>query len=231
MVQIILNTKCFDKHTTACKACSCDKESFECLPPMSGISDEPEPISVSHFTHLFLIPSPEIGEDRSYEVPDALLLTVYIKNNPHPHSLGSKTIIIPLDRTTSVVTSADSTPAYIPHPTTRPWAPFHNCVDFEYMETAIEGLLSKKLMDCQLAGICGSWPKDGSHLTLHSWMDMEHSLNSARNFAVQVDSYFLQQSKILLTIHIVYSRQSLHIISRRRIQVQVWISESMGMDA
>jgi hypothetical protein len=74
------------------------------------------------------------------------------------------------------------------------------------METAVEGLLSKKLIDCQLEGFCGSWSKDGSHLTLCFWVDMECSLNAVRNVAVKVDSYFLQQSKILLTIHMVYSR-------------------------
>ncbi|KIM88694.1 hypothetical protein PILCRDRAFT_2888 [Piloderma croceum F 1598] len=154
---------------------------------MSGTSDEPRPISSNQAQNGLLTevlpqppsPSPEVEPlIMGIEVPDAPLPAMYIKIEPHPHSLESKTRIIPLDGTASAMTSADSTPANIPHLTTRPWVPFRNHADFEYTETAVEGLLSKKLIDCQLAGISGSWSKNGSHLTLCSWADMERSLDA-----------------------------------------------------
>jgi hypothetical protein len=172
-----------------------------------------------------LIPNVEV-----LEAPLALP-TMYIKIIPHPHSLGSKTRIIPLDGTSLDTTSAHSMPAYVPHPTIRPWVPFCNQADFEYTETAVEGLMSKKLVDRQLVGIGGSWSKDSMHLTLCSWADMEHLLNAARHYSVKVGLYFMQQSKILLTVHAVHSRCSLGIISRGRTSVQVRVLGPMAMDS
>lgn len=69
--------------------------------------------------------------------------------------------------------------------TERPWAPFVNLADFEYTETAVNGLLSKKIVDRQLAGFNSTWAI-GSHLSIRNSKDMEASLAMACNYIVKV---------------------------------------------
>jgi hypothetical protein len=74
----------------------------------------------------------------------------FIKVVPHPNSLDPTAMIIPLSATLS--TNAPG-PVFQPQSDPWPWAPFETIADFEYTETAIQGLLSKKLVNKQLAGL------------------------------------------------------------------------------
>ncbi len=108
----------------------------------------------------------------------------YIKIIPHPHSLDPTTIIVPLN-----------TPGTVPGKTLvfstsnieRPWAPFLSLADFEYTETAVNGLLSKKIIDKQLAGFNSTWAI-GSHLTIQNSKDMEDVLAMACDYIVKVST-------------------------------------------
>ncbi|KAJ3488350.1 hypothetical protein NLJ89_g11626 [Agrocybe chaxingu] len=65
-----------------------------------------------------------------------------------------------------------------------PWAPFCTLSDFEYTETAVTGLLSKKVVSKQLKGINSTWAV-GSHLTIKNYKDMAAALTKARMYIVQ----------------------------------------------
>jgi hypothetical protein len=98
-------------------------------------------------------------------------------------------IIIPLtssNTSPAPLPSSQAAKSYLPAPENRPWAPFRTRTDFEYTETAVKGLLSKDLVDKQLAGFHGKWSIGGSHLTLHTYKDMQDSLAKAREYGVQV---------------------------------------------
>jgi hypothetical protein len=110
----------------------------------------------------------------------------YIKIVPHHHSLQRESRVIPLDGTAQAESNATAKMTYAPKPLNKPWAPFRTRADFEYTETAVQGLLPKHLVDRQLSGIHGSWSKDGSQLTIRSWADMQRSLDAARQYSVQV---------------------------------------------
>jgi hypothetical protein len=72
-------------------------------------------------------------------------------------------------------------------PTERPWAPFRNLADFEYTETAVNGLLSKELIDKQLKGFNSAWAV-GSHLSIRNSLDMEASLAKACEYIIKVST-------------------------------------------
>lgn len=105
----------------------------------------------------------------------------YIKIIPHPHSRDPAVKIIPLS------TSFDDTLAFQPKPSSCPWAPFKSLADFEYTETAVKGLLSKELVNAQLAGINSTWAT-GSLLSIKNHRDMEHVLSKACKYFVQVSN-------------------------------------------
>lgn len=105
----------------------------------------------------------------------------YIKIIPHPHSRDPAVKIIPLS------TSFDDTLAFQPKPSSCPWAPFKSLADFEYTETAVKGLLSKELVNAQLAGINSTWAT-GSLLSIKNYRDMEHVLSKACKYFVQVSN-------------------------------------------
>ena len=67
----------------------------------------------------------------------------------------------------------------------RPWAPFSSLADFEYTETAVNGLLSKKTVDKQLSGFNSRWAI-GSHLSIQNSKDMEAALTMACEYIIQV---------------------------------------------
>lgn len=105
----------------------------------------------------------------------------YIKIVPHPHSPDPNIRIIPL----STQMSSEVAPVFQPKPNTCPWAPFKNLADFEYTETAVKGLLSKEVVNTQLAGINTTWAV-GSFLSIKTHRDMENVLSKAREYFVQV---------------------------------------------
>lgn len=72
----------------------------------------------------------------------------------------------------------------MPQPDPRPWAPFENIADFEYTETAVLGLLPKRIVDMQLAGFNSTWA-EGSRLTIKSFAEMDKVLSKARKYFVQ----------------------------------------------
>lgn len=94
--------------------------------------------------------------------------------------------IVPLTSSNTSTSSSQAAETYFPAPESRPWAPFRTLADFEYTETAVKGLLSKDLVDKQLAGFHGKWSIGGSHLTLRTYKDMQDSLAKAREYGVQV---------------------------------------------
>jgi len=57
------------------------------------------------------------------------------------------------------------------------------------VETAVTGLLSKELVNKQLAGFNKGWAVGGSHLTIHNYGDMQKSLAKAREYGVQVPNH------------------------------------------
>ncbi|KAF8263166.1 hypothetical protein EI94DRAFT_1598659 [Lactarius quietus] len=109
---------------------------------------------------------------------DLRLPPEYIKIVPHPHSRDHTVRIIPL------TTSSKVMPTFQPKPNSCPWAPFKTLADFEYTETALKGLLSKELVNAQLAGIHSTWAA-GSYLSIKSHRDMENVLAKARKYFVQ----------------------------------------------
>ena len=96
----------------------------------------------------------------------------FIKIIPHPHSLDPTPIIVPLDSEPSPSLSKATNPVFQPRTEPWPWAPFQTLADFEYTETAIQGLLSKKLVDKQLAGINSAWAVE-SRLSIKNYINQE----------------------------------------------------------
>lgn len=80
---------------------------------------------------------------------------------------------------------------FVRTPVSRPWAPFKTLADFEYTETAVKGLLSKDLVNKQLAGFNEGWSIGGSHLTIRNYNDMQQFLANAREYGVQVCLNFI----------------------------------------
>jgi len=111
----------------------------------------------------------------------------FIKIMPHPHSLDPTPIIVPLTSSKASPSSSlpVSSPVFQPHHDPCPWAPFKTLADFEYTETAIRGLLSKTLVNQQLAGLNSTWAVE-SRLTIKNYTDMEKVLAKARKHTVQV---------------------------------------------
>jgi len=167
-------------------------------------------------------PSPELDPEESTTAPSLGMLTLsqlflpvftwsltnpvvmfgpflpweYIKIIPHPHSPDPTTKIVALSTLNSAFHS--ECPTYMPQPEPRPWAPFENLADFEYTETAILGLLPKRIVNKQLAGFNSNWA-EGSRLTIKNFTDMDKALSKARK-------YFVQVSRIqLLSVFLVYS--------------------------
>lgn len=118
------------------------------------------------------------------EVEGPKLPDEFIKVIPHPHSLDPTPTIIPLTLSPSLSINA-SGPVFQPRSDPWPWAPFRTLADFEYTETAIQGLLSKALINKQLAGMNSRWAV-GSKLSIKNYNDMEKVLAKARKHTIQV---------------------------------------------
>jgi hypothetical protein len=109
----------------------------------------------------------------------------FIRIIPHPHSIDPTAVIIPLTSSVPALSIKTSAPIFQPRSDPWPWAPFKTLADFEYTETAIQGLLSKALVNKQLAGFNSSWAV-GSRLTIKNYNDMDKVLAKARKHTVQV---------------------------------------------
>ena len=108
--------------------------------------------------------------------------------------------IVPLTSSNTSPSSSQAAKTYFPAPESRPWAPFRTLADFEYTETAVKGLLSKNLVDKQLAGFNGKWSIGGSHLTLRTYKDMQEYLAKAREYGVQVSRSMIWSPSSLLSV-------------------------------
>ena len=117
----------------------------------------------------------------SVEIYGPHLPDTYIKIIPHPNSVDTVATIIPLTSS-----SSQAATTFIPTPESRPWAPFRTLADFEYTETAVVGRLSENLVNRQLNGFCNKWSLGGSHLTIHTYKDMQKSLEKARDYGIKV---------------------------------------------
>jgi hypothetical protein len=105
----------------------------------------------------------------------------YIKIIPHPHSPDPTVKIIALSAKDS--SSHSDQPTYMLQPELHPWAPFKCLADFEYTETAILGLLSKWVINKQLAGISSNWAE-----AIKNFMEMDKVISSAQKHFVQVST-------------------------------------------
>jgi hypothetical protein len=139
------------------------------------------PFSVSKSKLLISMP---VGTNVNTEVEGPNLPNEFIKIIPHPHSPDPTPTIIPLTLSPSLSNNA-SGPIFRPQYNPWPWAPFQTLADFEYTETAIQGLLSKALINKQLAGFNARWAV-GSKLSIKNYNDMEKVLEKARKHTIQV---------------------------------------------
>jgi hypothetical protein len=165
------------------------------------------------------------------EVEGPNLPQEFIKIIPHPHSLDSTPIIIPLNLSPdSPPSSVEATsPVFQPQSEPWPWAPFKTLADFEYTETAIQGLLSKALVNKQLSGLNSTWAV-GSRLSIKNYNDMEKALAKARRHTVQVRAIQMLHMITNYIFQTVYERNSLWDLGRKHSFLYLRISRSMGMD-
>ncbi len=123
------------------------------------------------------------------EVEGPNLPDKFIKIIPHPHSLDPTPTTIPLTLSPALSINP-SGPIFQPWLDPWPWAPFQTLGDFEYTETAIQGLLSKVLINKQLAGINSRWAV-GSKLLIKNYNNMEKALKKAQKHTIQVHTPIL----------------------------------------
>ncbi|KAJ7599598.1 hypothetical protein C8J56DRAFT_1011188 [Mycena floridula] len=180
------NIRLFDRHETSCrnkiKMLKAQREFLlggKAPAPAIQIRDLGSPMRTCSPTQ------PDLWMDMDIEFKDCVteviegprLPDLYVKVVPHPHS--------PEFPTVTPLTGTNSNPAlseYDPKKSEQPWAPFRSMADFEFTESAIQGLLSKKLVDKMLTGIHGSWSAHKSTLSIHNHSEMEAVLVSARQY-------------------------------------------------
>ncbi len=105
----------------------------------------------------------------------------YIKIIPHLNSVNIIATIIPLTSSTSKTVTT-----FVPTPESQSWVPFQTLADFKYTETAVASQLSEKLINKQLNRFCNKWLIGGSHLTIHTYNNMQKSLEKAREYGIKV---------------------------------------------
>lgn len=157
----------------------------------------------------------------------------YIKIVPHPHSHDRTVQIIPLS-TSSRLKEAT---AFEPTPSTSPWAPFENLADFEYTETAVKGLLSKELVNTQLAKINSTWAAK-SMLSIKSYRDMEAVLSKARRYFVQVCNCIFWRHCHTTIYYLSWYINQISVqernyhghVWRPALSNYIWVSRSLEMD-
>jgi hypothetical protein len=112
---------------------------------------------------------------------------MYIKILHHPHSGLKEPDVVPLQGDHNRV--VEDHPSE-PQATLKPWAPFRSRADFEYTETAVQGLLNEDVVNKQLYGLHNGWAETSS-ISLHSYADMERSLAAARQCGIGASCIFL----------------------------------------
>ena len=112
--------------------------------------------------------------------------TMYIKILHHPHSGLKEPGIVPLQG--DHIRAVEDRPS-VPQAMLKPWAPFRSRSDFEYTETAVQGLLNEDVVNKQLYGLHNGWAEK-SCITLRSYVDMERSLAAARQCGIGASLYF-----------------------------------------
>lgn len=178
----------------------------------------------SHF--LVILGSLDATSDSIYgpSLPNA-----YIKIAPHPHSIDTTTVIIPLTNLTHSASSSNWTPRFIPKPSSRPWAPFTTLDDFKYTETAVIGLLSNDVVDAQLSGFNSQWAKGGSRLTIRNHTDMKQAIARARKYVVQVNPLRSFNLRIFISLMTVSAWSCVGTISRKNVPFWFSVPWSLGI--
>ncbi|KJA12958.1 hypothetical protein HYPSUDRAFT_73169 [Hypholoma sublateritium FD-334 SS-4] len=206
----------FDKHRAACKIrFTIQNESRTARAARAGVDGNATNCSAGHNTQAaptsLLEPideqtpdpalldladdsnTPSSSSNPTSVPPSSVVADEYIKITPHPHSLDPTTIIVPLNSPKTAqperkpgLISAIAGDHEIPVDS-RPWAPFRSLADFEYTETAVNGLLSKQVVNKQLEGFNSAWAI-GSRLTIRNSNDMEASLAMACEYIIKFKS-------------------------------------------
>ncbi|KAJ7199827.1 hypothetical protein GGX14DRAFT_661239 [Mycena pura] len=107
----------------------------------------------------------------------------YIIVEPHPKDRHSQRSVSSLsDMTTSATRTASGGPAHLDNllDAARPWAPWPTIHDFEYAETAVQGLLRPVIIDKQLKGIAGTWTSHRSEMKMKNYKEYQRALIAAR---------------------------------------------------
>ncbi|KAJ7868913.1 hypothetical protein B0H14DRAFT_2572077 [Mycena olivaceomarginata] len=76
----------------------------------------------------------------------------------------------------------------------RPYTPWCTMSDFEYTETAVQGLLKPKFIDTQLRGMTGPWARGHGDITMKDYCDYRRVLTQARVSGIQFRKATVQAS-------------------------------------
>lgn len=115
------------------------------------------------------------------------LPAVYILSVPHPKdSLASAEIISLCHRIRREVDAAESKHLENLIDAARPYAPWNTLSDFQYTETAVQGLLKPKFINTQLKGMTGSWLGGQGNITMKNYREYRRVLTQSHVSGVQV---------------------------------------------
>ncbi len=92
----------------------------------------------------------------------------------------------------------------------RPWAPFLSLADFEYTETAVNGLLSKKTIDKQLSGFNSRWAI-GSHLSIQNSKTWKLPLRWQCEYIVKVSVLIFATSIVMTPITLQFKSDTVSV--------------------
>ncbi|KAJ7842571.1 hypothetical protein B0H14DRAFT_2586293 [Mycena olivaceomarginata] len=125
-----------------------------------------------------------LGADAALDNPK--LPAVYLLSEPHPKDLLAAGKIISLCHPT--MREVDPTITKRVEnliDAARPYAPWTTLSDFQYTETAVQGLLKPKFIDTQLKGMTGSWLRGQGDITLKDYHEYRRVLTQAHLSGVQ----------------------------------------------
>ncbi|KAJ7823685.1 hypothetical protein B0H14DRAFT_2237484, partial [Mycena olivaceomarginata] len=114
------------------------------------------------------------------------LPAVYLLSEPHPKDLLAAGKIISLCHPT--MREVDPTITKRVEnliDAARPYAPWTTLSDFQYTETAVQGLLKPKFIDTQLKGMTGSWLRGQGDITLKDYHEYRRATVKATLWGVE----------------------------------------------
>ncbi|KAJ6461691.1 hypothetical protein C8R45DRAFT_841971, partial [Mycena sanguinolenta] len=120
---------------------------------------------------------------------------VYILSVPHPKdSLASPDIISLCHPICRAVDPAENKRLENLIDAARPYAPWNTLSDFQYTETAVQGLLKPKFIDTQLKGMTGSWLGGQGNITMKNYREYRRVLTQSHVSGVQFRKATVQAS-------------------------------------